>query len=62
MHDWGLIYTLTDLRSGQAVGGSTLGFLGGPGGKGCCVGLPAKWQPGMRLKVEWRKSDKNMTG
>ncbi len=61
MHDWGLIYTLTDLRSGQAVGGSTLGFLEGPGGKGCCVSLPTKWQPGMRLKVEWQKSDKNMT-
>ncbi|MBP4045179.1 DUF3304 domain-containing protein [Chromobacterium violaceum] len=61
MHDWGLIYTLTDLRSGQAVGGSTLGFLEGPGGKGCCVSLPAKWQPGMQLKLEWQKSDKNMT-
>ncbi len=61
MYDWGLIYTLTDLRSGQAVGGSTLGFLEGPGGKGCCVSLPAKWQPGMRLKVERQKSNKSMT-
>ncbi|HEJ9355349.1 TPA: DUF3304 domain-containing protein, partial [Klebsiella oxytoca] len=23
------------------------------GGGGCCYGVPTKWKPGMRVKVEW---------
>ena len=61
MHDWGVEYTLTDLRSNTPVGGAIVGPLEGPGGKGCCVSLPAKWQPGIRFQVSWQESNKELT-
>lgn len=61
MHDWGLGYTLFNQADNQPVGGGILGFLEGPGGKGCCLKLPKKWKPGMQVRVEWQKSDKKMT-
>ena len=39
-------------------GGAIVGVLEGPGGKGCCVSLPAKWQPGIKFRVEWIEGDK----
>ncbi|WP_046168874.1 DUF3304 domain-containing protein [Chromobacterium vaccinii] len=61
MHDWAVDYTLTDIKSNQAIGGGIVDVLEGPGSKGCCVSLPIKWQPGIQLKVEWKKSNKKQT-
>ena len=61
MHDWGLGYTLFNQADNQPIGGGILGFLEGPGGKGCCLKLPKKWRPGMQVRLEWQKSDKKMT-
>ncbi|WP_017453016.1 DUF3304 domain-containing protein [Herbaspirillum rubrisubalbicans] len=61
MHDWGLGYTLFNQADNQPIGNGILGFLEGPGGKGCCLKLPKKWKPGMQVRVEWQKSDKKMT-
>ncbi|WP_258398144.1 DUF3304 domain-containing protein [Herbaspirillum rubrisubalbicans] len=61
MHDWGLGYTLFNQADNQPIGSGILGFLEGPGGKGCCLKLPKKWKPGMQVRVEWQKSNKKMT-
>ncbi|STQ90462.1 DUF3304 domain-containing protein [Iodobacter fluviatilis] len=61
MHDWAVKYTLTDLRSNQAIGGSIVDFLDGPGGKNCCISLPKQWQPGMYVSVDWQEADKTHT-
>ena len=60
MHDWEVKYTLTDLRTNEPVGGAIVGPLEGPGGKGCCVTLPQRWQPGIKLRVEWGVADKEV--
>lgn len=61
MHDWDVQYTLTDLRTNEPVGGAIVGVLEGPGGKGCCVTLPERWQPGIKLRVTWEEGNKDMT-
>ncbi|AZN35665.1 DUF3304 domain-containing protein [Iodobacter ciconiae] len=61
MHDWSVKYKLTDLRSNQAIGGSIVSFLAGPGGKNCCISLPKQWQAGMKVKVDWQEADKTHT-
>ena len=61
MHDWEVKYTLTDLRTNEPVGGAIVGPLEGPGGKGCCVTLPERWQPGIKLRVTWEEGNKDMT-
>ena len=60
MHDWEVKYTLIDLRTNEPVGGAIVGPLEGPGGKGCCVTLPQRWQPGIKLRVEWGVADKEV--
>ncbi|MFC3531099.1 DUF3304 domain-containing protein [Vogesella facilis] len=61
MHDWDVQYTLYDVRNNEPVGGAIVSALEGPGGKGCCVSLPATWQPGIKLRVEWEEGNKELT-
>ena len=32
------------------------------GGGGCCFGVPAKWQPGMTVKIEWESGEASTKG
>ncbi|WP_097097695.1 MULTISPECIES: DUF3304 domain-containing protein [Pantoea] len=32
------------------------------GGGGCCFGVPAKWQPGMKVEIEWETGVGEMDG
>ena len=45
---WAINYFSVDGQSGLDIIGPWQG-----GGGGCCYGVPTKWKPGMRVKVEW---------
>ena len=36
-------------------GGPGIGPYGGGGKQNCCVGMPARWRPGLKVLVEWEK-------
>ncbi|WPH18836.1 DUF3304 domain-containing protein [Variovorax paradoxus] len=37
----------------DGAGGPNLGPESGGGGSSCCASIPARWRPGMKVKVEW---------
>ena len=45
---WAINHFSVDGQSGLDIIGPWQG-----GGGGCCYGVPTKWKPGMRVKVEW---------
>ncbi|AWF35817.1 hypothetical protein CSC17_0512 [Klebsiella oxytoca] len=45
---WAINHFSVDGQSGLDIVGPWQG-----GGGGCCYGVPTKWKPGMRVKVEW---------
>ncbi|MBY0446498.1 MAG: DUF3304 domain-containing protein, partial [Burkholderiales bacterium] len=53
-HDLDVQYTLKD-ASNNAVGGSIVGLLEGPGAKNCCTLLPKKWRPGLKYHLSWEE-------
>ena len=59
-HERGTKYTLYDLSQNppQAVGGAITNFLEGGGSKGCCIALPKKWHPGIKVRLEWGEADR----
>lgn len=60
MHERSANYTLYDLGQTppRAIGGAIVDRLASGGAKGCCVGLPRTWHPGMKVRVVWRESDR----
>ena len=63
MHDRGVKYTLYDLSTTPptAIGGSIVDMLGTGGEKGCCLSLPKKWRPGIKLRLVWDEADRQQT-
>jgi hypothetical protein len=63
MHERGVKYTLYDLAQTppRAVGGAIVNMLGTGGEKGCCLGLPRIWKPGMKVRVVWSEADRQQT-
>ncbi|VUS72298.1 hypothetical protein SB6420_02999 [Klebsiella pasteurii] len=45
---WAINHFSVDGQSGLDIIGPWQG-----GGGGCCYGVPAKWKPGMTVKVDW---------
>lgn len=59
MHERATEYTLYDVTGDdkKPVGGSIVSRLASGGAKGCCIGLPRTWRPGIKLRVEWKEAD-----
>lgn len=60
MHERSVAYALYDLalRPPRAIGGAIVDRLTTGGEKGCCVGLPTTWRPGLTLRLVWHESDR----
>ena len=63
MHERGVSYTVYDLSKTppRAIGGAMVDSLATGGEKGCCMGLPNLWRPGLKLRLVWRESDRLRT-
>ena len=48
MNDWGIASFTVD-----GAGGPNLTPESGGGGSSCCGRVPARWRPGMKVKVQW---------
>lgn len=59
-HDRSMQYTLYDLskQPPQAIGGEIVDRLASGGSKGCCIGLPTTWRPGLKVRVVWEEGDR----
>jgi hypothetical protein len=59
MRERAVQYTLYDLSQTppRAIGGAIVSMLASGGEKGCCIALPTKWKPGMKVRVQWDESD-----
>ncbi|KAF6659719.1 DUF3304 domain-containing protein, partial [Pantoea sp. EKM101V] len=49
---WAINHFSVDGQSGIDIIGPYQG-----GGGGCCYGVPAKWRPGMKVKVDWESGE-----
>ena len=58
-HDRSLQYTIDDLtrQPPQPVIGAVVERLASGEEKGCCLSLPNKWRPGMKVRVSWQESE-----
>ena len=54
---WAINHFSVDGQSGLDIIGPWQG-----GGGGCCYGVPAKWTPGMTVKVDWQTGVGDMEG
>ncbi len=54
---WAINHFSVDGQSGLDIIGPWQG-----GGGGCCYGVPAKWTPGMMVKVDWQTGVGDMEG
>ncbi|WP_238084551.1 DUF3304 domain-containing protein [Pseudescherichia vulneris] len=54
---WAINHFSVDGQSGLDIIGPWQG-----GGGGCCYGVPAKWKPGMTVKVDWETGVGDMDG
>ncbi|MEM6162724.1 DUF3304 domain-containing protein, partial [Erwinia sp. P6884] len=54
---WAINHFSVDGQSGIDAIGPWQG-----GGGGCCYGVPAKWRPGMTVKVDWESGEASMKG
>ena len=61
-HERAVQYTLYDLSRTPplAVGGALVVMLATGGEKGCCVSLPKTWRPGLKVRVDWEESDRQV--
>ena len=59
-HDRSMSYTLYDMSTTppKAVGGSIVDRLASGGDKGCCLSLPTRWRPGLKVQVQWEEGDR----
>ncbi|MEM6162722.1 DUF3304 domain-containing protein, partial [Erwinia sp. P6884] len=54
---WAINHFSVDGQSGIDIIGPYQG-----GGGGCCYGVPAKWRPGMTVRVDWETGVGDMDG
>ncbi len=54
---WAINHFSVDGQSGIDIIGPYQG-----GGGGCCYGVPARWRPGMTVKVDWETGVGDMDG
>ena len=54
---WAINHFSVDGQSGIDIIGPYQG-----GGGGCCYGVPAKWRPGMTVKIDWETGVGDMDG
>ncbi len=58
-HDYSYNYALYDLTvaDAPAVGNGGVWPLASGGSKSCCLSLPLKWHPGLKVRLEWLEGD-----
>lgn len=59
-HELATKYTLFDLSQNppQAIGGAIASPLESGNANDCCLALPAKWHPGIKVRVEWEEGNR----